>query len=262
MQGFISVAVPFITVRDADIGCKRGKEMYDFVMFLNSKSLKVVYLLQESHFINRKNGNRFVWGKNNPYRAVLLKLKEFWRELPESAEMPTVMIGLEMNRWNDKNVDRPSGLLFTWRKEKNKKGSSNDLMFLKSMKYFDECREILDLEQKILLVDEEVMIAGESGYLSGGSVAELLQKCDALAIQMEAQHDGSIIEVKSQFLKNIKDKGAVFIVVSPKMKEIGVYKNWLSSLADWKKSTGKFTGTAGLWVRDWKKLNKLWRSEK
>lgn len=185
MLGVRMVAVPFADRADADVESARGKEMLDFVMFLNSKSLKTFYLLRESDYINRRKGAKFVWGKGNPYRDTLLKLKEFWRELPESAEMPTVVIALEMNRWNDRNVNRPAGLLFTWRKEKDKKGDSNDRMFCKSMQFFDDCRKILDLEQLILMLDEEVVAAGEKGSLTDGTIAELLKKADALAVDFK-----------------------------------------------------------------------------
>lgn len=256
MLGFSAVAVPFASADAADVETGCGKRMYDFVMYLNSKSLKTVYLLRESFFINRKNGSRFLWGSGNPYRRTLQNLKNFWKHLPESAEMPTVVIALEMNRWNDRNVNRPAGLLFTWRQEKNKKGSSNDRMFLKSMQFFAECRKILDLEQLILLEDEEVAIAGEKNSLTGGRVAELLQKCDALAIDF-----ASASEKQPERLKLLKtaDNGSVFVLVSPGDKNIDSYAKWLETLAVWQKNILKYPGSAGVWIQDWKKLNRIWR---
>lgn len=262
MLGFSTVAVPFASADAADISEEYGREMYNFVMYLNSKSLKTVYLLRESYFINSRNGNRFIWGKGNPYEETLLNLKKFWKELPESAEMPTVVIAVEMNRWNDRNVNRPSGLLFTWRKEKDKKGDSNDRMFQKSMQFFTECRKILDLEQLILLEDEEVAVAGSKGSLSGGRISELLQKCDALSIDFVPQSDAGVIERQLKLLHDVKERGSVFVLVSPGIRSINSYEKWLESLDKWQKNAAKYTGYAGVWIRNWNKLNRIWRQAK
>lgn len=259
MLGFSAVAVPFADKTEADVENDRGKEMMDFVMLLNSKSLKTIYLLRESFFVNRRRGNRFLWGNGNPYKDTLLQLREFWKNLPESAEMPTVVVALEMNRWNDRNVNRPSGLLFTWRKEKDKKGDSNDRMFLKSMQFFDECRKILELEQLILLEDEEVAFAGSKGSLTGGRVSELLRKCDALAIDFEARTDNDVINQRLQMLKDAEEKGSVFVLVSPGNKSIDSYSKWLKSLENWQKNSVKYPGSAGIWIQNWNKLNRIWR---
>ncbi len=262
MLGFKAVAVPFAASMDADIETARGREMFEFVMFLNMKSLKTFYLLREGDYINRRKGTEFVWGKGNPYRNTLLNLKNFWRELPDSAEMPTVIIALEMNHWNDSNVNRPAGLLFTWRKGKDKKGDSNDRMFCKSMRFFDESRQVLDLEQVILMLDEEVVCAGEKGALTDGTCTQLLKKADALAVNFSSAAIAEDVRQKLQFVRGISEKGCVFAVISPKMRSVDSFSKWLGVLRDWNSGAFKYEACAGIWVQDWMKLNKIWRLEK
>lgn len=257
--GFSAVALPFSEEDEADIECEEGRKMHEFVMFLEMKSLKCVYLLRESFFINRRNGSRFVWGNGNPYEDVLLKLRTFWQELPKSAEMPTVLIALEMNRWNDRNPDRPTGLLFTWRKEKEQKGSSNDRMFSKSMSFFDASRRILELEQVILLVDEEVMLSGEKGALTDGSIGKLLEKSDAVGVIFEPLSTGTADADRLQFMRTVESDGSIFTVISPTVKKIENYDLWLDNLQIWCREADKYPGNAGVLIQNWKKLNKIWR---
>ena len=259
MLGFSAVAVPFDSPASADIENERGKEIYDFVIYLHINSLKTFYFLKESFFMNRRQGSRFLWGRGNPYKDTLLNLKSFWRELPESAEMPTVIIALEVNRWNDRNTDRPSGLLFTWRKEKNKKGASNDRMFIQSMQFFEQCRELLDLEQLILLADEELVSAGADGGLTGGTVPELLKKCDALCINFAPQKNDSDIMQRLQLLKSASDRGSVFVLVSPRKES---FDRFAVNLKNWYSGAWKYNGCAGIWIENWNKLNKIWREAK
>lgn len=260
--GFKSVAIPFVNEDEADVETSRGKELFDFVMYLYSKDLKTFYLIRESSFINSRRGSRFVWGRGNPYRSTLLKLKEFWGQLPERAEMPTVIFALEMNRWNDRNVDRPRGLLFTWRKEKDQKGDSNDRLFCRSMEFFNDSCSILELEQVILMLDFEVVEAGEKGALTGGRLTDLLKKCDAVCVNMPPSADKDVMADKLRILSGIAEPGTIFPSVSPRTKDIGSYGNWLQSLYLWQHETAKLKSNAGIWVRDWNRLNKIWRLEK
>lgn len=262
MSGFSAVAIPFADSADADVDSERGREICNFIMFLNDNGLRTFYLLRESYYINRNRGRRFIWGKGNPYFSTLLNLKKLWRKLPESAEMPTVIIALEMNRWNDKNIDRPAGLLFVWRNDKKTVGSSTDRMFVKSLQYFAECRELLDLEQLILLADEEVVTLGEQGGLSDGRIVDLLKKCDALAIDFVADEAVTDLDKRLNMLKKIKDNGSVFVMCSPDVKNIMNYQAWLEYLKKWQDNAGKISGCAGVWIRDWKKMNMIWRNEK
>ncbi len=261
-SGFDAVAIPFADSCDADIETERGRKICDFVIFLNSKSLKTFYLLRESFYINRRKGREFVRGNGNPYRNTLLNLKQFWKELPESAEMPTVIIALEMNRWNDRNLDRPAGMLMVWRDYNKNTGSPNDCMFTKSMHSLVDCRKILDLEQMVLLLDGEVVESGEQGWLTGGRIVDLLEKCDALAIDFVSDKAVTDIDKRLSMLKKVKEQGSVFIVCTPAVENISTYPAWLGYLQNWQNNTGKISGCAGLWVRNWKKLNMIWRNEK
>ena len=256
--GFTAVGVPIDSVNYADLQKKEGRKLYDFVMSLNAKSLRVVYVLNETAFINRQRGNEFIFGSRNPYRDVILKLKEFWRELPESAEMPTIVVALGMNRWNDTNLDRPAGLVHVWRKENSGRGKSNDVMFAKSMKNFADCRSYLDLEQLILLADEEVVIAGEQGKLTGGSLNDILKKSDALSINLAAKTSDYASRLGT--VSKVKEPQSIFFVVSA--SDSGSFTEFLSEFRKINDFARKNQCSAGVWVRDWKKLNSIWRSEK
>ena len=258
MLGFTAVGVPVDSVKYADLHTDEGKKLYEFVMSLNAKSLRVVYALHETALVNRRRGNEFVFGNKNPYSAILLKLKEFWRELPDSAEMPTVVIELGMNRWNDTNLDRPASLVHVWRKENYGAGKSNDVMFAKSMKNFADSRSFLDLEQLILLADEEVVTAGENRLLSGGKADDILKKSDALSINLASE--ASDYAVKLNFLSKLKEQHCVFFAVSASgCSRFADFLNKLSRLNDFAR---KNQCSAGIFVRDWKKLNSIWRNEK
>lgn len=258
MLGFSSVAVPFDNVDDADIGKDRGKRFFDFVMSLNNNGLHVVYLLNESAFLNRERGSRFIYGGGNPYRDVILKLKEFWRNLPDSAEMPTLVVSVSMNRWNDSNLDRPSGLVQVWRKQNYGSGKSNDIMFGRSMKYFAECRKMLDLEQLILVADQEVVTAGEKRLLTGGKVADMLKIGDGLSINIISVSNDYGKEMS--FLNNVKELNSLFFVVSADGSRD--FSHWLAEFKKFNDFACKHQCFAGIWVRDWKKLDNIWRNEK
>ena len=256
--GFTAVGVPIDSVKYADLQQKEGKKLYNFVMSLNAKSLRVVYVLNETAFINRQRGNEFVFSNKNPYRDVILKLKEFWRELPESAEMPTIVVALGMNRWNDTNLDRPTGLVHVWRKENFGRGKSNDVMFAKSMKNFVDCRSFLDLEQLILLADEEVVLAGEQGLPGGGSLNDILKKSDALSINLAAETSDYASRLGA--VSKVKEQQSIFFVVSASKN--GSFSEFLSEFRKINEFARKNQCSAGVWVRDWKKLNTIWRNEK
>ena len=83
-----------------------------------------------------------------------------------------------------------------------------------------------------------------------------MQKCDALAIDFAFAS-----EKQPERLKLLKtaDNGSVFVLVSPGDKNIDSYAKWLETLAVWQKNILKYPGSAGVWIQDWKKLNRIWR---
>lgn len=258
MLGFSGVGIPIVSAASADLVQSEGKALYDFVMLLYSKSLRTVYLLNENIYINHHRGSEFVFGNENPYHDILLTLKKFWQNLPESAEMPTVVVEIGMNRWNGSNPDRPAALVHVWRQQNYGRGKANELMFEKSMKNFTDCRKYLDLEQLILVADEEVVLAGEKGLLTNANTAALLQKADALGINFaDISADNSS---KFGFLSKSKEQRAVFAVLAPHGGKN--FSDWLADFMKINEFVRKNSVCAGVWVRDWKKLKTVWRNEK
>lgn len=258
MLGFSGVGIPIVSADHADLEQSEGKSLYEFVMFLYSKSLRTVYLLNENIYINSRRGSEFVFGNGNPYHDILLKLKMFWQNLPDSAEMPTVVVEIGMNRWDGSNLDRPAGLVHVWREQNYGRGKANELMFEKSMKYFTDCRKYLDLEQLILVADEEVVLAGEKTVLANANTAALLQKADALGINFaDVSADSSS---KFSFLSKFKEQRAVFLILAPQGGES--FSDWLADFTKINEFVRKNSVCAGVWVRDWKKLKTVWRNEK
>ncbi|MBR2722707.1 MAG: hypothetical protein IKB77_00115 [Lentisphaeria bacterium] len=256
--GIKSIGIPFDDADTADLQENSGKEMMDFVMSLYSNSLRCVYVLSENALINHRRGSEFIFGKDNPYRAIILKLKEFWRSLPETAEMPTVVVAIGMNRWNGSNPDRPASLVHVWRKESYGRGGANEMLFRKSFKNFADCRKYLDLEQLVLVADKEVIIAGSGGLLADCTVPEILRRSDALAINLGKIEDNFSSEMN--FVGKVKEQGAVFMLVSAENSE-----NFSSWLADLQKVNGfcaENNACAGVWLCGWKNLYNVWRSEK
>ena len=118
------------------------------------------------------------------------------------------------------------------------------------------------MEQLILMLDEEVVCAGEKGSLTGGSAVQLLRKADALAVNFPAVSKAENIPQKLQQLRSVAERGSIFAVVSPKVSEIDSFGKWLSVLRGWNSAAMQFDCCAGVWVQDWMKLNKIWRLEK
>ncbi len=256
--GIQSIGIPFEDADAADLQKKAGKEMMNFVMSLNNNSLRCVYVLSENALINRRRGSEFVFGNGNPYRAIILKLKDFWRSLPESAEMPTVLVAIGMNRWNDVNLDRPASLVHVWRKESYGRGRANEMLFGKSFRNFADCRKYLDLEQLVLVADKEVITAGASGLLADCTVPQILRKSDALAVNIEKIDDNFSTEMS--FIGKVKEQGAVFMLISAKGS--GNFSSWLVDLQKVNAFCTKNSACAGVWLYGWKNLYNLWRNEK
>ena len=63
-----------------------------------------------------------------------------------------------------------------------------------------------------------------------------------------------------QFMKLLEVNGAVFIILPADMKSADDYGSWLETLKIWHSEADKFESNAGIWIQNWKKLNKIWRN--
>lgn len=253
-------ALPFCSTNAADVNSRLGKEMRDFVIFLNSKGLKVSYLLRESFFINRTEGAEYIWGNGNPYAGVLAKLKEFWRSLPESAEMPTVIIAPEPDRWHDSNVNRPASLLYVWRKGARNNSGGNAILLEKSLKFAFDCRRILDLEQMVILVNEEVALFAERNMCRCGKIGDWLKKADAVSVikaEISIENNKNTFE----FLKYVQDTKSVFAVFPVKRTANNDYTAFLQSFKENCRAAYENASCAGIWLENWNELDSIWRNK-
>ena len=89
-----------------------------------------------------------------------------------------------------------------------------------------------------------------------------MKKSDALAIDFSADKNAAGIYDRLAMLKKVNEQGCVFLLCSPCVKGIKDYSAWLEYLKQWHDNAVKFTGCAGVWIQDWKKMNKIWRDEK